>query len=250
MKIYLAATTGKELALITEPAYILESYAYISKHTNDLPLLLRNKVMMDSGAFTFIGRGEKRQRSINWEVYLEEYAAFVRRHKIKDYLELDIYSVIGKEKTEELRLKLETLIGSPSIPVWHRFLGLQYWYELLEQYKYVAIGASGRYDSAWCRSHPDMIRSLVLVARQQGVRVHGLGYTELKQLNEIPFESVDSTTWVNGGRFGEMHKFNGSKILKMQSASKGLRMKASVTESRAHNFLQWIKYQEWSEKNL
>jgi hypothetical protein len=251
MIIYLAGTNKKQLARMTQSGFILESFAYIQKHLNELPLLLKNKVMMDSGAFTFIGRGKKKQQKINWEAYIEQYAKFVRENNIADYIELDIYSVVGKKRTEVLREYLEKLVGWKSIPVWHRYLGLEYWYELLKEYKYVAIGASGRYDSAWCRSHPEILKSLVLNALKHGARVHGLGYTELAQLDEIKFASVDSTTWVNGQRFGEMHRFNGSRIVKIRSAHSEIKtIKGTEDDLKTYNFTEWVKYQQWAVKNL
>lgn len=245
MKVYLAGTTIKELNQIKDKLYILESFAYIKKHEKNLSELLCHEFILDSGAFTFIGQ---KKTKINWDKYVDEYCNFINKHSIKLFFELDIYSVIGINKTEQLRDKIELITGRQSIPVWHIFLGVDYFKMLCEKYKYIAIGASGRHDSKWTRTNPEKLNALVVYAKQKGVKVHGLGYTVLKQLKLIPFYSVDSTTWLNAGKYGEFQKFTGTSIKKTQASSIGKKtIRENMPKMQLHNFNEWVKYQKYAD---
>jgi hypothetical protein len=248
MIVYLAGTNKKQLDNIKTPISVLESFAYIKKHTASIHLLLKNNFILDSGAFTFIGKNKK---SIDWERYTDEYIEFIKKHKIKRYFELDIYSVIGIDATEKLRIKIEKATNTQSIPVWHIFLGTDYYKKLCEEYSYIAIGASGRHDSKWTRTNPEKLDALVRYAKSKNVKVHGLGYTCLKQLHKIPFHSVDSTTWLNAGKFGEYQQFTGNSIKKIQAANVGMKTKKGIIElMNENNFKEWVKFQKYAENNL
>ena len=80
----------------------------------------------------------------NYEVdldsYVEGYIKFVKKHKIKHYIELDLYNIIGVKETEEIRARLEKEIGWKCIPVFHKSLKLDYFINLTKEYDYIAIG--------------------------------------------------------------------------------------------------------------
>lgn len=246
MIVYLAGTNKRQLETLKEPISVLESFAYMQKHQESINLLLKNNFLLDSGAFTFIGKSKK---GIDWNKYVSEYIDFINLHKIKLYFELDIYSVVGNDYTEQLRNRIEKETGIQSIPVWHIFLGIDYYKKLCEEYKYIAIGASGKHDSKWTRTNPEKLEALVLYAKSKGVKVHGLGYTVLKQLKRIPFHSVDSTTWLNAGKYGEYQKFTGDTIKKIQARNVGMQtIKNKTEEMNLHNFNEWIKFQKYAEQ--
>ena len=248
MIVYLAGTNKKQIESLKEPISILESFAYIKKHIDSIDKLLANNFILDSGAFTFIGKNKK---DINWNKYVDEYISFINKHKIKKFFELDIYSVIGINKTEEIRNKIEKETGIQTIPVWHIFLGIEYYKKLCNEYKYISIGASGRHDSKWTRTNPEKLNALVCYAKNKNVKVHGLGYTCLKQLHKIPFHSVDSTTWLNAGKYGEYQKFTGNSIKKIQAGTIGKKTKKGIINSmNENNFNEWIKFQKYAENNL
>jgi hypothetical protein len=248
MNVYLAGCNPSELKKIDNKIYVLESFAYIKKHIKEINLLINNNFLLDSGAFTFIG---KNKNNINWEKYIDEYIDFINKYNIDLYFELDIYSVVGLKKTEILRKKIEDKTGKKSIPVWHIFLGIDYYKKLCEEYDYIAIGASGRHDSKWTRTNPEKLKALVLYAKNKKVKVHGLGYTVLKQLKLIPFYSVDSTTWLNAGKFGEYQIFTGDSIKKIQAKSINKKtILSKVAEMQKHNFKEWIKFQKYAKNRL
>jgi hypothetical protein len=248
MIIYLAGLNSKILNELKEKIYVLESFAYINNHKQHLNLLLENNFILDSGAFTFIG---KNKNEVDWNKYVTDYINFINKYDIQYFFELDIYSVIGTKETEELRNRIEAETNKKCIPVWHIYLGIDYYKKLCEDYKYIAIGASGRYDSKWTRTNPEKLKALVHYAKSKNVKVHGLGYTSLRHLKNIPFYSVDSTTWINGGKYGILQRFTGQSIKKFSASTKGYRRKDGIYfELNLHNLNEWIKFQKFALENL
>lgn len=87
---------------------LLQSFYYCNNFTEDVILPSVSKFMLDSGAFTFFQSGKQ----VNWNDYVERYAEFINRNRIKLFLELDIDVLIGYENVKKLRKKLESLTGS------------------------------------------------------------------------------------------------------------------------------------------
>jgi hypothetical protein len=241
MKIFLAGS-GHVKMWINDNFYNfsrLQTFYHIKKEEAEKIHLYKN-FLLDSGAFSFIG-GE----IVNWNDYVSTYIAFINKYDVKYFFELDIYSIIGVKETEKIRNRIEFETKKKCIPVWHIFLGVNYYKQLCENYKYIAIGASGMHDSKWTRTNPTQLKNMVLYANSKKVRVHGLGYTKIKMLKEIPFYSVDSTSWLSGNRFGAIYIFNGSGFDKK---NKPLGMRVKTKETAKHNFYEWVKFQKYFEQ--
>lgn len=198
--------------------------------------------LLDSGAFSFFGG-----KAVNWNEYVTTYIDFINKYDVKHFFELDLYSIIGIPQTEKLRTRIEKETGKQSIPVFHKMLGIEYYKTLCKNYKYIAISASGMYESKWTRQEPERLKKMVIYAKQKGVKVHGLGYTKIKMLSEIPFYSVDSTSWLSGNRFGAIYRFNGTGFNKT-AKPEGKRVKTNLTAN--NNFYEWVKFQKYADANL
>jgi hypothetical protein len=260
MKVYLAGTNSFKRILTADVHYapvkpssnpqprkifILESFYYlrdwmmsfIDTHWN---------FMLDSGAFTFFGQKNKQ---IDWNEYLERYATFITQNKINLFFELDIDVILGLEKVEAIRKNLEKLTGKQSIPVWRPSRGFGYWEKMCAEFSYVAISASGNYDSSWTRRKgaAGILRQMVASAHKKGAKVHGLGYTDLKNLSLIGFDSVDSTAWLYGNMVGHVCKFDGKTVVKKVKPDG---MKLKNRESSFNNFSEWLKFQRYAEHHL
>lgn len=219
--------------------YILESFFYTDKDTEKL-LPHFGDFLLDSGAFTFM---QGTSGSINWEEYVERYADFIKRNRIEKFFELDIDSVVGYEKVKTLRTKLEKLTDKRPIPVWHKSRGIEEYRKLCDEYPYVALGGivSGEFAKADYRFFP----ALITEAHKRGAKVHGLGFTNLSLLPSCHFDSVDSTAWTTGNRFGFVYKFDGKTMRKIEAGS-GRRLKDPRLVA-VNNFTEWIKYQRYAE---
>src|SRR5699024_4587402 len=100
--------------------------------------------MLDSGAFTFMNSGVE----VNWKSYVDEYVCFINKYSIKYFVELDLYGIIGVEKTENIRKRIENKTGKKPIPVYHGTMPISYFRALCQNYPYVAISATGTIESS------------------------------------------------------------------------------------------------------
>ena len=251
MDIYLAGFHGEKNrtnrnGILNQKIYVLESFAYI--HEWQLPLIKNEwNFLLDSGAFTFMAEGK--ETGIDWIKYVNDYADFINKMDIDLFFELDIDSVIPLKEVEKLRKQLEERTGKQSIPVWHRSRGIDYWKWMVKNYPYVAISASGKYASSWVNNPKSIhvINKMIEIAHDNGCKVHGLGYTKLKKLNDVKFDSVDSTAWLYGNRGGFLFQFNGTTLIK-HNKPEGTKMRSN--EIAIHNFKEWIKFQRYAKDNL
>ena len=151
--------------------------------------------------------------------------------------------VTGYDWVKSARKKLELRTGRKPIPVWHITRGIDDFKKMCEDYPYVAIG--GLASNEYPRKKYPALKNLIRISHRSGAKIHGLGFTNTRLLNEYHFDSVDSTSWLNGGKFGEFQKFDGKRILSKHHPV-GMRCTdgARLIE---HNFHEWIKYQKWAE---
>ena len=260
MKVYIAGDNNKK-KILREKLYgcdfftgknalkginILESFYYLRKNEEFMTLVKHfGSFLLDSGAFTFMSGSHK--GGINWDEYVEEYAAFINRWNVQLFFELDIDSVVGLTEVERLREKLEALTGKKPIPVWHRNRGKEYFIKMCENYPYVALGGivtkeidRKKYETAF----PWFIKT----AHDHKCKIHGLGYTTVANLKKYHFDSVDSTAWLYGNRGGYLYKFNPKTGLMEQMSKDGCRLKSR--EGAVNNFNEWVKFGMYAEKFL
>lgn len=252
MKIFLAGVIpcgqkkniggGFDLAIKSWKPYILESFYYADEDTERL-LPYYGDFLLDSGAFTFM---QGTSGSVNWDEYVERYAAFINRNNIDKFFELDIDTVAGYEKVKYLRGKLERLTGRQPIPVWHKCRGIEEYKRHAEEFPYIAIG--GYVTKELTPKDYERFPAMISFAHTKGAKVHCLGYTNLKNLRIHHFDSVDSTAWTTGNRFGYLYWFDG-KTMQKRDAPKGHR----ISDSRAaalNNYIEWIKFQKYAETHF
>ena len=242
MKIFLAGTTSNpKVTLKCQPQYVLESFFYFSDW--QIPLLKSTKMfLLDSGAFTFMSNSKE---IIDFDDYTKRYAEFINKFDIKYFFELDIDSVVGFEKVLELRKKLEYMTKKKCIPVWHVSRGAEEWKKMCEEYDYIAIG--GIVSKEIKKAQYPIMKKLIAYAHSKGVKVHGLGFTSINQLDEYHFDSVDSTNWAFG-RFGHYWVYKDGHI---RMEHRPLNKKCVDREGLAEfNMRNWIQYQKYAEMNL
>ena len=245
MKIYLAGMESYHFCIeenINLRPYVLESFYSVNKDTEKL-LQYYNDFMLDSGAFTFMRENKK---ILDWNAYIEKYADFIVRNDIKKFFELDIDSIVGYDKVKEFRYKLECLTNRACIPVWHKSRGLDEFLRMCDEYDYVSIG--GIVTKEITPNEYNVFSILIKEAHRRKAKIHGLGFTRPKLLPKYHFDSVDSTSWLGGGRFGTLYFFNGKTIYR-KIVPDGHRLKDFKTVS-FHNFKEWVKFQKYAENHL
>lgn len=248
MKVCLAASESITMAnrsyFIKHCRYSLVSFYYIRKWQS--ALFNSDLFLLDSGAFTFINNNGDTK---NFDDYLTKYIKFIKKNDIKYFFELDVDVIVGYPKVLKMRERLEKETGKKCIPVWHKSRGLDEWYKLTKEYDYVAVGGFAIKDIK--EQDFKYVTVLLDIAKQNGCKVHGLGFTNLKYIRTLHFYSVDSTTWQSGNRFGTIYEFQ-NNTLKQHSHPKGKRLKSGEdrAEMERHNIDAWIKYQKYADYYL
>ena len=221
---------------------------YYKKDTQDEQRHLKEyrNLILDSGAFSFFNPNKK----TDWHDYIEKYCNFINKNGVDLFFEFDIDIIVGLKQVEKYRKKIEQLTNKQPIPVWRPSRSYKYWQKMIAEYPYIAISASGMYDSAWTRKSgaERVLKKMVLEAHKNNVKVHGLGYTSLTKLKYIGWDSVDSTAWLSGERFGAgLYKFENGSMIKLKK-QKGARGKKKVV--KLNDFNEWSKFSRYAEKNL
>ena len=228
---------------------ILESYYYL--RDNELFMKIAQNFgsfMLDSGAFTFMQGGHKGE--INWNKYTEDYADFINRYDIKLFFELDIDKIVGLDKVEKLRERLESLTGKKPIPVWHETRNKNYYIDMCRNYPYVAVGGVAQLKGKARQEKERIFPWMIYTAHKNGAKIHGLGFTSIGKLKIYHFDSVDSTAWLYGNRGGYLYKFNPQTGLidKINNDKANSRLKAR--EGAIHNFSEWAKFSIYADSHL
>lgn len=202
MKIFLSALENGNNEKILERKLLwnLMSFYYI-KGKRKLAEEIRDKselIMIDSGAHSF-QKGTK----VNWEEYTRQYAQFIKefdRPNVVGYFEMDVDNIIGYDKVLELRAILES-VSDKIIPVWHKNRGLDEFKKMCKDYAGKVVALTG-FKNEDIKDHQYLM--FLKFARKYGCKVHCLGMTRKKILDEVPFDYVDSSSWRQDGIYGRI----------------------------------------------
>jgi len=251
MKIYLAGfkTIEKTWNKPTEDIYLLSSF-WEHKNGKYGEYVMQDKHILDSGAFTAINDKTGKYKNFDWDLYCKKYIAFINHTKQKLFFEIDIDCVVGLQKVEYLRKMIEDGTGIAPIPCWHSNRGAEYFIKCCEDYPYVALGTTtANADGKKIRNNPKVLHWFIEQAHKNNAKIHGLGFTSTPWLKELKFDSVDSTTWNVGGKFGNVVLFD-SNGFPTQKYKSDKNKKAKTIELNNFNFEQWVKFQKYADKYL
>lgn len=220
---------------------ILESFLQVNESTTKFLPYYEN-YMLDSGAFSMLA-GNVAKRDLT--KYVDDYAEYINKYDIKLYFELDIDPFIGYSEVRRIRDYLHKKTGVPPIPVWHKSRGIDNFKEMCKEYEYVSIG--GYVAGEFSKSEVGQFPKLIKYAHKQGAKIHGLGFTSLTLLPVCHFDSVDSTAWVSGNRFGHVYKFNGKTMVKI---NRPVGTRVDYKRVAINNFVEWVKFQRYAKTHL
>lgn len=201
---------------------ILISYHYIRKDPDfTLEILKYVKAnnglfMTDSGAFSFLNDKNFDANGFDWTAYVEEYTDWLHRHSeyIFSACNLDMDLVLGhdivKQWNEEYFEPLEEKMNIIYVAHPHTTNPLAMVREYAAKYEYIAVNE----DMA---AYVGEIHS---IARNNNCCVHGLAWTKPTLLQDYPFFTVDSSSWVNYQKFGATVWFDGRNFYQFDNKKK------------------------------
>lgn len=242
MKVFLAGTNVSEDVLKEHKIdYILESFYTIKEW--QIPYIKECKMfLLDSGAFTFMNSNKGK---VDFDQYLNDYISFINKYDVKYFFELDIDSIVGYEKVKEMRKVLEEGTGKKCIPVWHKSRGLEEWHRLTKEYDYIGLGGFAIKEIK--PKEYKYISPLLNIAKENGCKVHGLGFTNLKALRRYHFYSVDSTSWLSGQKYGTLYIFQDGTLKSIRYKDRRI---GNYKKGNYHNIEEWTKFQKYADKFL
>ena len=223
-KIFLACINSIKTTIVPyyKPHYVLESFMRLKSNTKVTKEYIEwcmqaEEFLLDSGAYTFMTKASKTESytSEMLKDYIDKYISFINEYDIKYFFEMDIDSVVGYENVKRIRKYIEDGTKKKVIPVWHVSRGIEDFHTMCKEYDYVAIGGIAAKEIK--PSEHNMLYELCDIAHSYGCKVHGLGYSPLKVLNErnCPFDTVDSTSWIGHIR-GYYYKLNNGQLEKVK----------------------------------
>ncbi len=205
---YAGAESFKKTLSENKVDTLLFSYFFLKKNEVDWIKDVKNTIL-DSGAFSAFSQKK--------EIDIYEYIKFLKEKgdNFKAYANLD---VIGSaEKTLENQKIMEEA-GLKPVPCFHYKEDLQYLKDYAEKYDYIALGGLVPYSKdkpklyAWLDKCFAILMPYILSKK---LKVHGFGVGSDDILKKYPFYSADASSWLAGGKFGRMIKWN-SQTLKMK----------------------------------
>ena len=244
MKIYFAGIESqRKIIERCKPKNVLFSFASANEQSIKYALSSNcESFLLDSGAFTFLNTAKR----VDFDSYVDRYIEFINHYSIPLFFEMDIDSIVGIQKVEEYRARIERFTGKQAIPVWHKSRGKQYFESMTKDYKYIAIG--GIVTKEIKRSEHGYFKWFIDKAHENGCKIHGLGHTNMADVFEYRFDTVDSTTWINGGRFGNMITFRDG--IPKQTTLRKQGYKVNGEKLTEHNLRQFMKFADYAEKYL
>lgn len=255
MKLFLAAFEASkkhlDALLLDKPLFVLGSFYYLKKlkiqELDKYMQYIKQKskdFILDSGAFTFLNKGKIE----NLEDYVNEYIDFINKYDIKNFIELDIDSIVGYEKVLEIRKLIEEKTGKKCIPAFHLSRGIEEYKKLTKEYDYIAIGGivTKEIKAKDCNK---IFPKLLRIAQKNNCKVHGLGFT-VSNVQKYNFYSVDSTSWLSGNKYGRMSIFKNTKLRTIiMSKDKKINIKGNNYEKvLSLSLKEWVKYQKYLER--
>jgi len=238
MKLHLAGCEGfPELVEELKPRFVLGSFFYMYGKRNPAIIPDCEHYILDSGAYSI-----QLGKVVDWDKYLDSYIELIKSSSnVHQYVELDIDSVVGLSQVEQWRDKLEAETGREPIPVWHKAMGDDGWINLVNSYQYVGIPCKNPKE----KLDENYWNRFIRLAHENNVKVHGFGVSANEKILRYDFDSIDSSSWAGGCRFGVRYRFTGDSIQLYREDGYLEGGAPDVKEMNRTNMIEWIKFQNW-----
>lgn len=243
MKIYYAGSDNSRAVdrLLRQMGvrFRLNSYHYLKEHKLPPPVGWFD-FLLDSGGFT------ARKSGIFIDVH--EYAAFINRFGCRNVFNLDTNNVDETLKNQKI---LNASTNAYVLPIYHLSDFLSDSKSLIDnyvaKYPYIALGGV-----AGLKPSDELLTIFYdyVFSRTKGeIKVHGLGITDQKYLRRYPWYSVDSTTWMSFGRYGNTRFIKDKRAVKFRASKK------HYMENYKIEVAGWLKIEKqitdlWEERGV
>lgn len=193
MKIYFSALSKKHFEYLERyniKVDYLRSYFESRKNHKFFEHPCIKHFFLDSGAFSAANQGE--------EINIKRYAEYIFKYtdKITVYANLDVKG--DPEQTLKNQKILEKL-GLNPLPVYHYGEKLELLQYYCNNYKYIALGGLAGENLSYNKLDPWLTKIFNMFPNN---KFHGFGMNNILLIKAFPWESVDSTTYLGGSKYG------------------------------------------------
>jgi len=261
MKYFVVSNDRRKERVYLAPAgakNILSSFYYINKGYQPWALVREPSIslMIDSGAHSFrMARGKASRFSLT--KFAEYYIEFIRKFQglFHSFAELDLEEVVGQVICDRWFEQLKAVAPKlRCIRVWHPWHGFDRWKLYCKQTDYVGIGGGWNTRNRVSRS---ILTKLVHYAYERGVKVHAFGCTSVNFLYDIPFYSVDSSSWVAGEMYGKAYELKGGQLVQhdLKNNTGTLKQLNEYSEITLQNLKVFLEFETfltelWKERGI
>ena len=195
----------------------LMSFHYIKeKHLGDITKEFPDiHLFIDSGAHTYQNDPKYANMGVEfWEKHLQSYLRWAEKNKdsIFAIASFDYENMVGAKVVSEWNKKyLEPFMVRTGIPVcfvWHQSSYFD-WEHYCQRYPYVGLSSVNTNGE---ELNLQDFKDFLSIAEKHNSVVHGFGMTKTGLLPQLPYYTVDSTTWKVGFRYGKLIIWNGKTV--------------------------------------
>lgn len=236
MKLFFAGyNTCPKILEVDKDIGVLTSYIECrKKHIPDVG----KDLILDSGAFSAMTR--------NINIDLDEYIEYIRINEryITTYANLD---VIGNAQASNDNQEYMERAGLNPLPTFHYGSDYDHLVNMVRKYDHIGLGGlvpiiheknkvANHLSSCW----------RIILDNNPKCKVHGWGLASQWALTKYPFYSVDSTTWLAGGKFRRRVTYKNNKLHSCND--KQANKPYSYENINMHNAHNLIKLVEQADK--
>lgn len=183
---------------------ILESYHYVAKTSYV-------NYMRDNGASVFLDSGAFSAHSLGVTIDLPTYCRYIQENediirKEDGVLMASVLDGIGDAQLTLDNQNAMEKLGVKPLPCFHYGEDERYLEHYLANYEYITIGGMVGKSKVQLKTWLDRIWSKYMVdgAGNPKVRAHGFGITTNQIMEDYPWYSCDSSSWIQAAAFGSI----------------------------------------------
>jgi hypothetical protein len=208
------------------------SYYYkrnTEKVLSAVPEGFQGVIFVDSGAHSFFGsfglfdnvsyQKDESRRATLVEItkYFDAYFEWIKQwySKISYFAELDLQEIVGLDLVMAWRRKfIQAGMGGKLVTAFHYGDSDRDFQWQLDNSLSGYVATQGIRQGKSNINH----KKYVKMAYDAGVRIHGFAMTKKEVIMNIPFYSVDSSSWTSCWKFGTIFKFDGREMKRIANS--------------------------------
>lgn len=169
-------------------------------------------VFLDSGCYSLNKAGSKITEEEAAHL-ATGYMAFAKSSldRVDMVSEFDA-KILGNDWLQAMREEFYDGLGEKFLPIWHSDTGLDELTALAQKYRRVGILQT--------EVNSDLTAPLTRLVSEYGTRLHGVAMTKMSAMQEIPWDSVGSTSWISPQQWGDTFVWTGRELKRYPKAYK------------------------------